>query len=185
MSGNRWLRQAGIASLSAVLFAVAACSNLSPLAADPTATHPLGREDGYIESSLSPFDDAHPAIAKLDPQLRAAAQSAASDAAVEGVDMVVTSGWRSQRYQDSLLADAIVTYGSEEEALKWVSTAEESRHVSGDAVDFGPTDANSWLSQYGHRYGLCQTYANERWHYELAVEPGDMCPAPVSDAASR
>lgn len=179
---SRWSRVVGA---TAMVLGLVGCASSVPGEARPTDTYPLGREDGYIEDSLSPFDDAHPAIANLEPGLRAAAQAAATDAAAQGVDMVVTSGWRSQRYQEVLLAEAIDAYGSETEALRWVSTAEESRHVSGDAVDFGPTDANSWLSQHGHRYGLCQTYANEMWHYELTVEPGQMCPAPVSDAASR
>jgi D-alanyl-D-alanine carboxypeptidase len=55
--------------------------------------------------------------------------------------------------------------------------------VTGDAVDIGPTDADSWLQQHGDRYGLCQTYANEMWHFELATEPGGTCPPGKEDAA--
>lgn len=55
-----------------------------------------------------------------------------------------------------------------------------SAHVTGDAVDIGPTEAMYWLSQHGSRYGLCQTYANEVWHFELTVERGGECPAPVA-----
>ena len=79
---------------------------------------------------------------------------------------------------------AIVTYGSLAEARKWVSTPEESSHVTGDAVDIGPTDAADWMSWFGNEYGLCQTYANEIWHYELTIEPGGTCPPPISDAAA-
>ena len=28
-----------------------------------------------------------------------------------------------------------------------------------------PTDADDWLIQHGSDYGLCQTYANEMWHF--------------------
>ena len=59
----------------------------------------------------------------------------------------------------------------------------ESSHVTGDAVDVGPTDADSWLSQHGSEYGLCQIYANEPWHFELATVPGGTCPAMTSNAA--
>lgn len=146
---------------------------------DPTA------DDGYIVDgeTLSPFDD-HPAILNLDPDLRTAIRHAATDAKADGVEMVINSGWRSKRYQQSLLDEAIVTYGSEKEARKWVNTPEKSTHVTGDAVDVGYTDADYWLIQHGSDYGLCQIYANEIWHFELAVEPGDTCPAPISDATA-
>ena len=64
-----------------------------------------------------------------------------------------------------------------------MSTPELSRHVTGDAVDIGYTDADSWLSQHGARYGLCQIYANEMWHFELATDPGGVCPEQKLDAA--
>jgi D-alanyl-D-alanine carboxypeptidase len=147
---------------------------------------PLTTEHGYIAvgESISPFDDNLPAIAKLDPALRAAMQAAATDAGVAGVEMVVTSGWRSASYQQALLDDATVTYGSLEEARKWVNTPDLSAHVTGAAVDIGYTDADSWLSQHGDDYGLCQIYANEMWHFELATEPGGTCPPQKNDATA-
>ena len=75
-------------------------------------------------------------------------------------------------------------YGSKKEAARWVATADTSAHVSGDAVDIGPSDAAAWLSDHGARYGLCQTYRNEPWHYELrpaAVDGG--CPPMYADSA--
>lgn len=141
-------------------------------------------EDGYIADgeSLSPFDINYPAVGNLNPDLLAAVQSAASDAVRDDVEIRINSGWRSARYQQGLLDDAIVTYGSVDEARKWVNTPEQSTHVTGNAVDIGPTDADSWLSQYGYEYGLCQTYANEIWHFELATAPGGACPPQISDA---
>ena len=56
-------------------------------------------------------------------------------------------------------------------------------HVTGHAVDIGPVDAQFWLIEHGARYGICQTYANERWHFELATAPGGTCPALLPDAA--
>jgi hypothetical protein len=65
-----------------------------------------------------------------------------------------------------------------------VSTPEKSAHVSGHAVDVGPTDAAYWVIQHGSTYGLCQIYANEVWHFELATDPGGTCPTPLADASS-
>lgn len=146
----------------------------------------LGTDDGYIADgdSISPHDTEHPALARLDPALLAAVQSAATDAEADGIEMVVSSGWRSARYQQALFDEAVVNYLSETEARKWVKSADTSRHVTGLAVDIGFTDADSWLSQYGADYGLCQTYSNEMWHFELAVGPGETCPAPHGDASS-
>jgi zinc D-Ala-D-Ala carboxypeptidase len=167
--------------------ASAASSPSTATAGAPIATMsaPIGEQDGYIADSewLTPFDINLPAIGKLDPTLLAAVQRAASAAASDGVDLYITSGWRSVRYQQALLAEAIVTYGSEAEARKWVATPEKSAHVTGNAVDIGPMDAALWLDRHGTRYGLCQTYANEVWHFELATEPGGTCPPKMRDAS--
>jgi hypothetical protein len=146
-----------------------------------------GDPDGVIpdDETLSPFDMSQPAIVNLDPELRAALQDATIDAEADGIIIVVTSGWRSKAYQQRLLNEAIATYGSLEEALKWVKTPDDSTHVSGDAVDIGFTDADYWMIENGYEYGLCQTYANEIWHFELAVEPGQSCPVPLTDATAR
>lgn len=148
---------------------------------------PLGVDDGFIESGawISPFANEVPAIANLDPALRDAMQAAARDALADGYDFVVTSGWRSERYQQALFDEAVLEYGSVEEASRLVATSTTSAHVTGDAVDIGFTDANSWLSQHGADYGLCQIYANEMWHFELATTPGGECPAQVPDASYR
>jgi D-alanyl-D-alanine carboxypeptidase len=102
---------------------------------------------------------------------------------VEGIgEFFVNSGWRSPEYQDQLLREAISEYGSEEEAARWVATADTSPHVSGDAIDIGRSDATAWLSEHGAEYGLCQIYNNEPWHYELRPEAIDHgCPAMYAD----
>lgn len=145
---------------------------------------PVTSEDGYIADGqeLSPFDESVPAITNLDPDLLDALQQAATDASAEGIVMVVNSGWRSETYQQALLDEAVVTYGSEAEARKWVDTPEGSNHVKGTAVDIGPEEADTWLIENGSAYGLCQTYANEIWHFQLMTEPGGTCPPPVTDA---
>jgi LAS superfamily LD-carboxypeptidase LdcB len=128
------------------------------------------------------FDDDVPAVANLDPGLLEALRQAATDAADDGVELHVNSGWRSREYQDRLLREAVSEYGSEEEAARWVATADTSPHVSGDAIDIGHSDATAWLSEHGAEYGLCQIYRNEPWHYELRPDAVDRgCPRVYAD----
>jgi D-alanyl-D-alanine carboxypeptidase len=145
---------------------------------------PLGEADGVVPDgvTVTVFDDEIPAVANLDPDLLGALRQAATDAAGDGVEFYVTSGWRSPEYQEQLLHEAVSEYGSEEEAARWVATADTSAHVSGDAVDIGPSDASAWLSEHGAEYGLCQIYGNEPWHYELRPEAiDDGCPPMYAD----
>ena len=67
-------------------------------------------------------------------------------------------------------------YGSEEVARQFVATPDRSSHVTAMRVDIAPVDAQFWLIEHGAHYGICQTYANERWHFELATEPGECAP---------
>jgi hypothetical protein len=142
----------------------------------------LGEADGAIPDGTTVFDDAVPGVANLDPALLGALREAATDAAHDGVEFFVDSGWRSREYQEHLLQQAVSKYGSKEEAARWVATPNTSAHVSGDAVDIGRSDATAWLSQHGNGYGLCQIYGNEPWHYELRPEPVDHgCPPMYAD----
>ncbi len=142
----------------------------------------LGAADGAVPHGTTVFDDAIPGVANLDPDLLGALRQAAADAAREGVELFVDSGWRSPEYQEQLVHEAVSKYGSEEEAARWVATPDTSSHVSGDAVDIGPFHATAWLSVQGARYGLCQIYGNEPWHYELRPEAIDQgCPPMYAD----
>ena len=142
----------------------------------------LGEADGAVPDGTTVFDDEIPGVANLDADLLGALRQAATDAADDGVEFFVDSGWRSPEYQNQLLREAVSEYGSEEEAARWVATAETSPHVSGDAVDIGPSDATAWLSEHGAEYGLCQIYSNEPWHYELRPEAiDDGCPPMYAD----
>jgi D-alanyl-D-alanine carboxypeptidase len=142
----------------------------------------LGEADGAVPDGTTVFDDAVSGVANLDPALLRALRGAANDAAADGVELVVSSGWRSAAYEDQLRREAIAKYGSEAEAARWVATGTTSPHVSGDAVDIGPAQATPWLSAHGAAYGLCQIYDNEPWHYELrpdAIAHG--CPRMYAD----
>ncbi len=140
--------------------------------------HGAPREaDGAVPEGTTVFDDQLPGVANLDRALLGALRHAAADAADDGVELYVNSGWRSAAYQEQLLREAVSEYGSEEEAARWVATPTTSAHVAGEAVDIGHSDATGWLSEHGATYGLCQIYRNERWHFELrsdAIDHG--CP---------
>jgi D-alanyl-D-alanine carboxypeptidase len=192
----RWIRVAG---LLVVIAAIAAALGYQLPASSTTASSidvlrsehrglpsdhrgALGEADGAVPDGTTVFDDGFPAVANLDHHLLRALRQAATDAAGEGVVLFVDSGWRSPEYQNRLLREAVSEYGSEEEAARWVATAETSAHVSGDAVDIGPSDATAWLSERGAEYGLCQIYGNEPWHYELRAEAIDHgCPPMYAD----
>lgn len=140
--------------------------------------------DGVIRDGDQPtvFDTDRVAVGNLDPALLEALQRAATDADADGIMLRVNSGWRSAALQERMLQDAVVRYGSEDEAARWVASAATSAHVSGDAVDLGPLPTLDWLAQRGAGYGLCQIYANESWHYELRPEAvHDGCPEMFDD----
>ncbi len=138
--------------------------------------------DGAVPDGTTVFDEGVPGVANLDPALLGALRRAAIAAADEGVELLVDSGWRSPEYQQRLLDDAVLKYGSEERAARWVATPDRSAHVSGDAVDLGPSGATAWLSHHGAEHGLCQIYRNEPWHYELRPRAGVQgCPAMYAD----
>jgi hypothetical protein len=148
----------------------------------PGVPRGMTEADGVVPDGVTVFDDEFPAVANLDPALLGELRQAAAAAADDGVEFTVNSGWRSAAYQDQLLREAVAEYGSEEQAARWVATAETSLHVSGDAVDIGPSDAAEWLSEHGAGYGLCPTYDNEPWHYELRADAVDHgCPAPYAN----
>jgi hypothetical protein len=132
---------------------------------------------------LSPFDTANPILSQLDPALLAAVQNAARAAEAAGVQIMVTSGWRSKGFQQRLFDNGIQTYGSLDKAAEFVATPEVSKHVMGQAIDIGPPEADHWLIANGRQFGLCQIYANEIWHFELAVDAQGNCPPLRPNAA--
>lgn len=153
-----------------------------PFAIGPAAADTYG---GWIPDgqTLSPFDTSNPALALLDPALLKAIQDAAIAAKAQGIELRINSGWRSQGFQQRLFDDAVRTYGSADIARQFVASPEVSKHVVGQAVDVAPVDADRWLIHDGARFGLCQIYANEIWHFELAVDPQGNCPPLRPNAA--
>ena len=113
-----------------------------------------------------------------------AAQAAAKE---EGIQLAITSGFRSLDRQAALFKAAVKKYGSEEAASHWVLPPASSHHPLGLAIDVNyPNDLIStlWLEKNGFIYGLCRAYVNEWWHFEALTAPGQPCPAMVADASS-
>ncbi|WP_197379226.1 M15 family metallopeptidase [Mycolicibacterium mengxianglii] len=140
---------------------------------------------GYLPDGLplSPFDVTNPVIGRLDPALVSAVQEATRAAAADGIEMRINSGWRSRGFQQRLFEDGVVTYGSVQAAQEFVASPEASMHVAGKAVDVGPPEAAAWMSHNGVRFGLCQVFANELWHYELTADDQGRCPPMKPNAA--
>ena len=154
----------------------------APLTIGPAAIDTFG---GWIPDgqTLSPFDTSNPAVSNLDPALLTAVQDATRAAAAQGVDLRINSGWRSRGFQERLFDDAVRTYGSADVARQFVASPEVSKHVVGQAVDIAPVEADKWLISNGIQFGLCQIYANEIWHFELAVDQQGNCPPLRPNAA--
>jgi hypothetical protein len=182
-AAGRRIRRRFVAALLAVIAALAQTLGYRLLRTRNRGG--LDVADGAVPYRTTVYDDEVAGVVNLDPALLAALRRAASDAAAEGVRFHVNSGWRSPAYQERLLEEAVEQHGSREAAARWVSTAETSAHVAGEAVDIGPPAAAAWLTEHGARYGLCRVYRNEPWHFELrpeAVEHG--CP-PLYDNPSQ
>ncbi len=203
---HRLFVDAALAAASTVLaLAACGCSVTSGLAAaEPTTVAPAPGDEttpeaeslsigtgatdswsGYLPDGmfLSPFDTSSQLLALLDPLLLKAIQDAARSAQSQGVNITITSGWRSKGFQQRLFDDAVRRYGSVEIAQQFVASPDVSRHVVGEAVDIAGDGASDWLIRNGPRFGLCQIYANENWHFELAADGEGRCPPLRPNAA--
>ena len=121
----------------------------------------------------------------INPLLQSRFDAAVRTASLEGVHLYITSGFRSEERQAVLFANAIKKYGSESEAAKWVLPPQFSHHPHGLAIDVNyPSDRAGarWLELNGARFGLCRVYANEWWHFEGVIAPGERCPAMAENA---
>ncbi|MCI0159267.1 M15 family metallopeptidase [Leifsonia shinshuensis] len=175
-----------VALTLSALFALTGCTAATSavgVAPVPTDVSQLTDDDGYIADGTSlTLDSRLPAIQRLDPNLLEALREADRAAVDErGTTITIVDGWRSLRYQEFLFEQAVQKYGSEHEAERWVKRGADSAHVSGHAVDIGTADAMDFLSRFGSEWGICQIYANEAWHFELATTPGGECPAMRAD----
>lgn len=142
----------------------------------------LGLEGLESAAWVTPWAEPSPTPTALDPVLADRFAQAQAVAAAEGVTLTLTSGWRSADEQQVLVDEAVATYGSVEEAHRWVLPPEKSAHVAGLAIDVGPMDGALWLGERAADLGLCRTYDNEWWHFEPMPADG-VCPVPYPDSS--
>ncbi len=143
---------------------------------DPSAGTTPGTAPGTTPGTRDPLPD----VTGLDPVLADRLTAAVALAAAEGVELRLTSGWRSAQEQAELVGRAVAELG-EAEARRRVLPPERSAHVAGTAVDVGPREGAAWLEAHPGT-GLCRTYANEWWHFEPA-RPDGSCPPPLPDSS--
>lgn len=128
-----------------------------------------------------------------------------ADAAEQGIELVMVSGYRSYDRQEELFQQEVEQRGSVEEAAQWVAVPGTSEHQTGLAVDvsaasvnyelveeFGSTAEGIWLQENAHKYGFILRYpaedtettgiGYEPWHFRyVGVEVAtdmynrDMC----------
>ena len=128
-------------------------------------------------------------IVRLLPSAAEAWQRMTAAGAKASMGLVPISGFRTHAYQSSLFAKAIVKYGSEAAAAKWVAPAGFSEHHTGLAVDIGAesqladdaetsfadTAESGWLLQHASSFGFelsfprdnVQGIAYEPWHWRF------------------
>jgi hypothetical protein len=120
------------------------------------------------------------------------------DAPFEGLGIL--SGARSTERQQELWDAALIKYGSEAEARKWVAPPGKSNHNHGQAVDLSyngkslkhaPPEVIEWVHANAGKYGLTFPMSWENWHIEPVTARGGTAVAatgvttPRASAASR
>jgi len=161
-----------------VIVAALAVAAMLAAAAEGESTDGIDRT---AAPTTAPAVDPVPPANGLRPGLVDALDRARVAAAADGHALGVRSGYRTPEEQDALLAEAIIEYGSEEAARRWVFPPDRSMHLQGLAVDIDNGPAADWLDQHGGRFGLCRTLAWEWWHFEWRErwEAASTCPAPA------
>ena len=131
---------------------------------------PSGRARGGGYSGPLRYRDGRP----MCPAVAGAFDLMDAAARTEGVDLVVTSGFRSDAEQAILFA--------RHPDPRWVARPGRSRHRDATELDLNMTTggaAYAWLAANGTRFGFVQRYSWEPWHWGYL--PG--CGAGAADVA--
>lgn len=95
------------------------------------------------------------------PDTAAAFDRLAAAARADGIQLSVTSAFRSDAEQARLFAA--------HPDPKWVAPPGKSLHRLGTELDLGPPSAYGWLAQNAARFGFVKRYAWEPWHFGLSA----------------
>ncbi|HEX2070656.1 MAG TPA: transglycosylase SLT domain-containing protein [Thermoleophilaceae bacterium] len=98
------------------------------------------------------------------PDVAIAFDRMAAAARVDGIALIVVSGFRSDAEQAALFAA--------HPDPKWVAPPGKSLHRLGTELDLGPDAAYGWLAANAPRFGFVKRYAWEPWHYGYTRSAG-------------
>ena len=153
-------------------------------------SHPLSESN--IPSDLVDLDSFDIQVNKKGMQIRKAAFDALLEMKQgmekEGLDMLVSSAYRSYAYQEKVYNYYVSVYG-QEETDKFSARPGTSQHQLGTAVDFGSiskeyedTAEGKWMFQNAGNYGFSLSfpegyesitgYDYEPWHYRYITPEG-------------
>jgi D-alanyl-D-alanine carboxypeptidase len=132
-------------------------------------------------------------IVKMRADATAAFLNMTKQARADGVEIIPISGFRNREYQETLFRKAVVKYGSEDAAVRWVARPGRSEHQTGLAIDVGDeknpacdvespfeeTPAFHWLQKNAARFGFELSYPRnnprgvhyEPWHWRFVGTP--------------
>ena len=126
----------------------------------------------------------------LNPEFASRVANMLVAAEADGIDLRITSAYRSNELQAALFARAVERYGSEAAARKWVAPPGRSQHNTGMAVDFASAsggllrDAGSaeakWLQANAERFGLHLPMSWEPWQVEMSGSRGGAAIEPTA-----
>jgi LAS superfamily LD-carboxypeptidase LdcB len=142
-------------------------------------------EANEISLGVGALNSSPTAPKKLNETLENRFQIAQGAALQDGVNLQITSGYRTIERQTYLFNQAVRKYGSYKSAAKWVAPPELSHHPLGLAIDVNyPENPNlaKWLEINGYKFGLCRVFKNEWWHFEGNIAPGQKCPKMYKNA---
>jgi soluble lytic murein transglycosylase-like protein len=134
--------------------AVADAQVVPTAAAPPQATGSGDEYTGRLETRQGE---------RMRPDVAQAFDRLAAAAAADGVQLTITSGFRSNAEQAALW--------KLHPDPKWVAPPGESLHRLATELDLGPPSAYGWLAANASRFHFVQRYDWEPWHYGLATNP--------------
>ena len=125
-----------------------------PAGAGPAAFGSGGGYDGPL--AYRQGKPMRPDVAQAFDRMAAAARR-------DSVDLIVSSGFRSDSEQAVLFA--------RHPDPKWVAPPGESLHRYATELDLGPRSAYGWLAANAGRFHLVMRYAWEPWHFGFTLNP--------------
>jgi len=125
-----------------------------PPGAGPAAFGSGGGYDGPL--AYRQGKPMRPDVAQAFDRMAAAAQH-------DRVDLIVTSGFRSDAEQAILFA--------RNPDQKWVAPPGESLHRNATELDLGPRSAYGWLAANAGRFHFLMRYPWEPWHFGFTLNP--------------